>query len=381
MVRCGCDVLLDDGAETLRGCRVGLVTNHTGRDATGASTASRLLAAEGVRLSALFAPEHGLAGKEDREGLADGRDSETGLVVHSLYGERRSPDPAVLGELDALVFDIQDVGARFYTYIATLSECMAAAGEAGVRMVVLDRPNPSGGWVVEGPVLDPALRSFIGPHELPLRHGLTIGELATAYRASFGVPCELEVIPCEGWQRSMLWQDTGLPWIAPSPNLRTAEQALLYPGPCLLEASNLSVGRGTERPFELLGAPWCDGEALAERVAAHPTPGVRVEPTEFTPDAASGYPHAGRLCRGVRVRLGDPRVYRALPLGLALLGAFRDSGGEFSLRRPMFDRLLGSRAVLEAFDGGADWAGLLELAERGMEAARAERAKWLLYPE
>jgi uncharacterized protein YbbC (DUF1343 family) len=256
MVRLGCDVLLADRLELVRGARVGLITNHTGRGADGASTAARLAATPGVRLEALFAPEHGLAGREDRDGLADGRDPATGAPVYSLYGARRAPDPAVLTDLDVLLYDIQDVGARFYTYVTTLSYAMRAAGQAGTRVLVLDRPNPVGGWVVEGPILDAGLRSFVGAHEIALRHGLTVGELARAYRESFGVECELEVVPCEGWRRHMLWDDARFPWVGPSPSLHTPRQALLYAGPCLLESSNLSMGRGTGTPFEMVGAPW-----------------------------------------------------------------------------------------------------------------------------
>ncbi len=380
MVRPGCDVLVAERLDLVRGRRLGLVTNHTGLGADGVRTIDKLAAAEGARLTALLAPEHGLGGTEDREGLADGRDESTGLPVYSLFGRQREPSQELLGGLDDILFDIQDVGARFYTYISTLSKVMEAAGRAGTRVLVLDRPNPIGGWVVEGPMLDSELRSFVGIHEIAMRHGLTVGELARCFRDRFGVACELEVVPCEGWRRGMLMEDTALPWVGPSPNLHTIAQAVLYAGPCLLEFSNLSVGRGTPTPFEVLGAPWADGERLAERLAEVPTPGVRAEPVAFTPEASTPYPHAGTECRGVRLVLTDARAYRALPLGLALLVAFRDLHPEFSLKRESFSHLIGSVRVRDAVLAGAGWSELAELAEEGVAEFQSAREQWMLYP-
>lgn len=381
MVRLGCDVLLAGRLDLVRGRRLGLVTNHTGLGADGALTRDRLAACPETTLAALFAPEHGIAGTEDREGLADGRDEATGVAVHSLYGYSREPDREVLAGLDAVLYDIQDVGARFYTYVSTLSNVMRVAGQVGTRVVVLDRPNPVGGWVVEGPVLDSDLRSFVGAHEIAMRHGLTVGELARGFRDAFGVACDLEVVPCEGWRRGMLGADAGLPWVGPSPNLHTLDQALLYTGPCLLEFSNLSVGRGTPTPFEVVGAPWVDAERVASAVAECVTPGVRVEPARFRPAADSTYPHRGEECRGVRLVLTDPRAYRALPLGLALLVAFRDGCPEFALRASGFEKLLGSARVRDAYQRGAPWSELADLAEEGVAAFVALRQDWMLYPE
>ncbi len=261
----GIDVLVRDGFRQLQGRRVGLITNQTGVDRAGVSTVELLQRAEGVQLKALFSPEHGLEGKLDVAKIGDTQDARTGLPVFSLYGENRTPKPESLQDLDTLVFDIQDIGARFYTYISTMGEAMRAAAEHKLRFVVLDRPNPINGVDVEGPVLDDGRQSFVAFHTLPVRHGMTVGELAAMFNDELQMGVNLQIIPVEGWRREDYFDRTGLLWVNPSPNMRSLAEAVLYPGTCLFEPTNLSVGRGTDTPFEVLGAPWLDGIELARR--------------------------------------------------------------------------------------------------------------------
>ena len=314
----GVDVLVRDQFAALDGMRVGLITNASGHDRMRRSTIDLLHQAENVQLAALFGPEHGIRGDLDQEKIPDGRDEATGLRIHSLYGERRSPTPDQLAGLDALVFDVQDVGCRFYTYVSTLVLAMEAAAPLGIRVVVLDRVNPIGPRV-EGPVLSEP-RSFVGIHEIPLRHGMTLGELAGLIRAERVPDCDLSVIRCEG--NPLQWFDaSGQPWTAPSPNLRTPAQALLYPGVAMLEFCNVSVGRGTDTPFELLGAPWvaCD-VSLAEEMNAAGIEGAVFTPVRFTP-ASSKF--AGQECRGVHIAVTDRDAFRTMDLGLALATALQ----------------------------------------------------------
>ncbi len=380
-VRFGVDVLMGERLELLEGQRVGLITNHTGFDSERRPTIDLLHEAPGVDLACLMAPEHGIRGDQDREGLASEVDAKTGLPIHSLYGDTREPTPQMLEGLDSVVFDIQDVGARFYTYIATLSKAMAAAGRRGIPGVVLDRPNPASGAIGEGPMCDTDLLSFVGPHEIAMRYGMTIGELALLFHRHFGVGVEPVIVPCEGWERGMFWDDTGLPYVGPSPNLHTVDQAIIYPGPCLLESSNLSVGRGTDSPFELLGAPWMDTGEVLKRVPGDCAAGVELHPEDFTPSGASTYPYAGEECHGVRIRLTRREVYRAMPLGLALAAAIRDVCDEFRMSESGFARLCGRQALVDSFLAGAPLAALLDIGAEGLDAFMAMRALCLLYPD
>jgi uncharacterized protein YbbC (DUF1343 family) len=265
-----------------------------------------------VQLAALFSPEHGFEGKLDVSKIGDTKDVSTGLKVHSLYGETRRPTAEMLADIDTVVFDIQDIGARFYTYVSTMGEAMQAAAESKKRFVVLDRPNPIGGIAVAGPMLDRGKESFVGFHRLPVRHGMTIGELARLFKAELKLDLELEVIACEGWQRGDLWDATGLAWINPSPNMRSLTQALLYPGIGLLETTNLSVGRGTDTPFEVIGAPWLDGRKLAAALASRNIPGVTFVPVAFTP-ASSKF--AEKPCGGVNIIITDRERFEPLRTG------------------------------------------------------------------
>ena len=314
----GIDVLVRDQFAPLKGLRVGLITNHTGIDRTRRRTADLLAKADGVKLVALFSPEHGIAGKAD-EKLGDTKDIATGLTVFSLYGEGRAPSAEQLANLDALVFDIQDIGTRFYTYISTMGECMAAAGKLKKKFIVLDRPNPIGGTTVEGPLLDGA-RSFTGWHDIPVRHGMTVGELARLFNEERSLGVELTVIPCEGWRRELWLDQTALPWVNPSPNMRSLTAAALYPGVGLIEFCNVSVGRGTDRPFENVGAPYVDDRRFAAELNAAGLAGVHFTPVRFTPSASV---FAGKECGGVSITITDRRSLNAVDLGIELARAFQ----------------------------------------------------------
>ena len=343
-----------------------------------------------MELAALFGPEHGVRGDAPyMAAVADERDRRTGLPVHSLYGASAAslaPPAERLAGLDALCFDVQDVGARYYTYQATMLLCMEAAARARIAFVVLDRPNPIGGLAVEGPPLRPGFESFCGLHDLAPRHGMTVGELARLFRAERRIDVELEVVPCEGWRRRDRYRDTGLPWILPSPNMPTPETALVYPGLCLLEGTNLSEGRGTTRPFELLGAPWLDADRLAADLSAARLPGARFRPATFTPGWDK---HAGVRCGGVEIHVHDPEAFRPFRTGLACVAAaraqdparfgWRTERYEFVDGVPAFDLLCGSAREREAIAAGA---GLRELARPLPAEERAfarRRAPHLLY--
>jgi uncharacterized protein YbbC (DUF1343 family) len=315
----GVDVLERDGFKQLQGMRVGLITNHTGRDRKGRQTVDVLREAPGVKLTMLFSPEHGIRGLVDDK-VSDAKDEQTGLPIYSLYGETRRPRAEHLKELDALVFDIQDIGARFYTYISTLGYAMEEAAKAGVPVFVLDRPNPINGVDVEGPVGDPDRLSFTSYHTIPVRHGMTVGELARLFNEERKIGCDLRVVKMENWRRGMWFDSTGQTWVNPSPNMRSLTQATLYPGVGLLEVTNVSVGRGTDTPFEVVGAPWLDGQRLAAHMNARALPGVRFVPVRFTPLASK---FKGEECGGVNLVVTDRARFRPVRTGLELAVALR----------------------------------------------------------
>jgi uncharacterized protein YbbC (DUF1343 family) len=315
----GVDVLERDGFKQLAGLRVGLVTNHTGRDRKGRQTIDVLREAAGVRLVALFSPEHGIRGAAD-EKVSDTKDEKTGLPIYSLYGETRRPKAEQLKDLDALVYDIQDVGARFYTYISTLGYVMEEAAKAHLPVFVLDRPNPINGTEVEGPTADADKLSFVAYHTIPVRHGMTVGELARLYNDQRKIGCDLRVVKMEGWRRSMWFDSTNLTWVNPSPNMRSLTEATLYPGVGVLEVTNLSVGRGTDTPFELVGAPWIDGQRLAAYLNARQVAGVRFVPVRFTPKSSV---YKGEECGGINIAVTDRTQLRAVMVGLEIAVALR----------------------------------------------------------
>ena len=315
----GIDVLKRDNFKALAGLRIGLVTNHTGRDRDGQQSIDVLSKAPNVKLVALFSPEHGIRGLAD-EKVADSRDDATGLPIYSLYGETRRPKPDQLKDLDALVFDIQDIGARFYTYISTLGYVMEEAAKARLPLFVLDRPNPIGGIDVEGPIADDDKLSFTAYHQLPVRHGLTIGELAQLFNQQRKIGCDLRIIRMEGWQRSMWFDETNLTWINPSPNMRSLTEATLYPGIGLLETTNVSVGRGTDTPFEVVGAPWIQADKLAEELNQRRIPGVRFVPLRFIPKASV---FKDQECGGVNIIITDRVAFRSVLTGIEIASALR----------------------------------------------------------
>jgi uncharacterized protein YbbC (DUF1343 family)/CubicO group peptidase (beta-lactamase class C family) len=372
----GIDVLERDGFARLRGRHVGLITNASGVDRSGARTADLLHAAPGVRLVALFSPEHGLGGGADGS-VSDGRDERTGLPVLSLYGKRTRPTAAELHGVDMLVFDLADAGARSFTYETTLGYMIEAAAENHLPLVVLDRPDPIGGTAVEGPVLEPGRTSFVGYHPLPVRHGMTLGELALLFNRERAIGADLEVVRVEGWHRGELFDATGLPWVNPSPNLRSVDAALLYPGLALLEATNVSVGRGTARPFEQIGAPWVDGGRLAAALAELRLPGVRFTATSFTP-ASSAF--AGERCEGVLLRIEDRGRFEPVRAGISVAATLRRLYPEAWEAKNVLT-LLGDQATFAALLRGASPDAMVSGWQPGLRAFLPVRKKYLLYLE
>lgn len=376
-VHTGLDVLEAGGFQTLMGKRVGLITNHTGLTRDGRRNIDAMLAA-GVRLTALFSPEHGIAGTEDHENINHGKDPATGIPVWSLYrGKDRKPSPEMLREVDVLVFDIQDIGARFFTYLSTMKNAMQAAAEAGVPFVVLDRPNPITGVHVEGPMLDKEAISFVGCSPLPLRHGMTLGELARMINAEEKIGAQLDVVAMKNWRRRDWFDSTNLIWVDPSPNMRSLTAALLYPGVAMLEyARNYSVGRGTPAPFEQIGADWIDGRQLAAYLNRRMVPGVRFYPARFTP-ADSNF--KGKTVEGVRFVIVDREGFSSLRLGLELAAALNklypgklDFEGNY--------RLIGNREALDSILAGADPRTIEPGIQEKLKDFLSVRARYLLYP-
>jgi len=369
----GIDVLQRSRFAALKGLRLGLITNHTGMNAARVSTIDLLHKAPGVQLRALFSPEHGIRGMEDHDKITDSKDRRTGLPVHSLYGARRAPTAEQLAELDALVFDIQDIGCRFYTYITTLRLGMEAAAKAGKKIFVLDRVNPVGGLAVEGPALVDK-ETFTATHPIPIRHSMTVGELAQLMNIERGIDADLHIIPLEGWRREQLFDQTGLPWINPSPNMRTLEAALLYPGIGLLEFS-ISVGRGTDTPFEILGAPYVDDLRLGHELTKLGLPGLRFLPVRFTPTASV---FKDQPCGGVRIQITDRAALRPVRSGIAITAVLqRLYPQHFALAK--VGTLLNHAALLKAVQQGKDWRQIARMWEGETAAFTARRAAVLLY--
>jgi uncharacterized protein YbbC (DUF1343 family) len=374
-VLAGIDVLAANDFSALQGLRVGLLTHRAGVDGAGRRSIDTLYAAPGITLAALFSPEHGLSG--DREGkIGDDSDARTGLPVHSLYGATRRPTPEMLAGLDALVVDLQDVGTRFYTYASTLGYVMEAAAEQGLPVFVLDRPNPLGGEAVQGPLLDLERRSFTGYWPLPVRHGMTLGELARLFAGEGSIPVKLTVIPMAGYHRDLSYEDTGRPWLPPSPNLPSLDAVLLYPGVGIVEGAEVSVGRGTDHPFEIVGAPWIDASQLAAALTAQQLPGVTFTPHDFIPGTSR---YTGLLCHGVRLAIADRQALDTPALGIALAATlYRLYPERFNLDRLQGN--IGSQAVLDAIRAGQDWRDIQRQWQPALGAFRAVREKYLLYP-
>ncbi len=378
----GLDVILDKGLPELGGMRFGLITNHTGVDRSLRSIIDLLQAKDGIELAALFGPEHGVRGEAQAGAEVNGAlDQRTGLPVYSLFGETRTPTPDMMEGLDALIFDIQDAGVRFYTYVSTMMNAQGIAASAGLRFVVLDRPNPISGTPIEGNLLDPNFESFVGCHPILLRHGLTVGELARLFAAEREWP-EPVIVPMQGWRREWWFDETGLPWVFPSPNLPTLDAVTLYPGTCLIEGTNVSEGRGTTRPFELIGAPWLDPFRLAAEMERLGLPGVTFRPTYFTPTFSK---HADVTCGGVQIHILDRKAMRPAEMGIHLLHVLRglnpdafawrgSSEGEYAL-----DLLLGSNAPRRLLDAGESVAQITAGWEKDALAFEDRRQAFLLY--
>jgi uncharacterized protein YbbC (DUF1343 family) len=372
-VETGIDVLRAESFERLRGARIGLVTNDRARARDGTSTIEALRGAPDVTLAALFAPEHGIAAEKEGA-IADG--SRNGVPVYGLYGERFAPTSTMLDGIDTIVFDLQDAGARFDTYASTMKRAMKVAAERGLRFVVLDRPNPIDGVDVEGPVIvaDKDGSSFVNHHPLPVRHGMTMGELAKLFAADEKIDVNLEIVRMKNWRRADYFDRTRLAWTPPSPNLRTVDETVLYPSIALFEASNVSVGRGTDTPFEIIGAPWIDGEALARKLSGT-VPGLAFDATSFTPRAAV---HAGKACRGIRLHVTDRNAFMPVRSGVAIALALRElHPGEWEIDK--MDRLLQKKEAVEAIKAGKPVTEIEATWTKDLEAFRAKRERFLLY--
>jgi uncharacterized protein YbbC (DUF1343 family) len=375
-VQAGIDVLASRGFDSLRGRRVGLVTHRAAIDSEGRTTLDVLASAADVKLTSIMTPEHGLDASSEGK-IADGFDSGRALPVYSLYGATLEPTARMLSDVDVLLVDLVDVGTRYYTYMSTLHQTLRAAAKFQIPVVVLDRPNPIGGVAVEGPVLEAAYENFVNYHPLPVRHGMTAGELAELINEERGLGARLEIVPAANWQRTLMQSDTGLRWQDPSPNLRDFEAALLYPAIGLVEATNVSVGRGTEQPFHVLGAPFIDAKAFMRALRAAALPGVHFGEIEFVPGAA---PHQGERCHGIKATITDPLAFRPVLTGATLARIlWRQNPKKWQSHKLI--RLVGNRAVVEAIAGRMPMADVERSWQAELDAFRERRARHLLYPD
>ena len=371
----GIDVLETQKFASLAGKRVGLITNQTGVDRDGRSTIDLLAHAPGVKLAALFSPEHGIRGSSDAR-FSSATDQATGLPIYSLYGETERPTDAMLAGLDALVFDIQDAGVRFYTYVTTMGYAMEAAAAHHISFYILDRPDPLGGDRIEGPMLDPDRTNFVGYFPMPARMAMTLGEMAQMFDSEKKIGCDLHVVRMKNWRRKMWFRDTGVLWINPSPNLRSEEAGILYPGLEILQAGGVSVGRGTETPLEIVGAPWIRSEEFTAYLNRRAIPGVRFESQKFTPDSGI---FKGELCEGVHVVLSDRNALQSMRMGIEIAAALSKLyPGKFEVGKMM--TLLGNAETIKQLQGGRDPASIVNSWTSDLESFRKMRAKYLLYP-
>ncbi len=385
-VRSGLDQVLSRPRD-LRRMRIGLIANPASVTSGMVHSVEAIRRSGVLRLRALFGPEHGVwANAQDLVEVPHGKDPLTGLPVYSLYGKTRKPTAKMLKGLDALVFDIQDVGARYYTFVYTMLHAMEACAEHGQKFIVLDRPNPLGGTVVQGNVLEPDFRSFVGMHPIAVRHGMTVGELALMFRAELSLEVDLRVIRMQSWKREMSFEEAGLPWVMPSPNMPTLDTAFVYPGACLVEGTNLSEGRGTTRPFELVGAPWLDPWRLARDLGHQAVPGVKFRPTLFSPAFQK---HAGLVCRGVQVHVTNRKLFQPfLTYLMIIVTARRQNPKAFDWRKPPyeyetekapFDILCGTDRVRLAIEKGRSPRTFMSEWATQVASFRRRRSKYLLY--
>jgi uncharacterized protein YbbC (DUF1343 family) len=387
-VRLGLERLLDGpDRKLIAGQRIGLVCNPASIDSRIVHASDRLASGDWT-LTALFGPQHGFRSdlQENMIESPHAEDVNRRVPVYSLYSETREPTAEMLADVDVLVIDLQDVGTRIYTYIYTMANCLRAARTHGVRVVVCDRPNPINGEDIEGATLDPAYASFVGQFPIPMRHGLTIGEAARLFNDHFGLNAAVDVVPMDGWRRSMYYDETQLPWVLPSPNIPTLETAIVYPGAVLFEGTRVSEGRGTTRPFEIIGAPWIDGERFAEALNRRHLQGVYFRPVLFEP---TFHKHAQQPCGGVQIHVTDRRAFRAMRVAVEMLAEFhreapgtvlwRDPPYEYETVKPPIDILYGSDRLRRGIDAGQDPSSIMADWTRDEEAFRELRQKYLLY--
>ena len=387
-VALGIDRLLDADRSLIAGRRIGVVCNPASVDGAFGHTADRLTADPDITVAALFGPQHGFRSdlQDNMIETPHARDARRQVPVFSLYSETREPTADMLRDIDVLVIDLQDVGTRVYTYVYTMANCMRAAARHGVHVVVCDRPNPVGGDEVEGNLLETPYTSFVGQFPIPLRHGMTIGELARLFNDAFRIGASLDVVPLAGWRRSMYYDETGLPWIIPSPNLPTLDSAIVYPGSVLFEGTRLSEGRGTTRPFELIGAPWIDGDRLADAMNARRLPGVHFRPAFFEPTFQK---HAKQTCGGCQIHELERRSFRPVRTAVELMAEFRrQDPGRFAWREPPYeyehdkqpiDILYGSDRLRATLDANGDAQALVSSWAADEAGFRRTREKFLLY--
>ena len=375
-------------SSALQGKRVGVVCNPASIDHGFGHIADRIAAMPGVTLAAIFGPQHGFRSDVQENMIESGhaKDARRRVPVYSLYSETRVPTPEMMQGLDVMVIDLQDVGTRIYTYIYTMAYCLTAARRDGVKVIVCDRPNPIGGTQVEGPMLEKGFESFVGLYPMPMRHGMTIGELARLFNDHFGIGADLEVVTMQGWTRDMYHDDARAPWVMPSPNMPTLDTAIVYPGTVLFEGTNVSEGRGTTRPFELNGAPWVTDERFAEALNARQVPGVHFRPTVFEP---TFHKHAKASCGGVQIHVTDRSTFPAVMVGVLLTEAFRDAGpGAFEWRQPPyeyeytllpFDILCGTADTRQQLEAGVKTEEIARSWTPGVDAFNTLRQTFLLY--
>ncbi|WP_416232529.1 exo-beta-N-acetylmuramidase NamZ domain-containing protein [Bacillus safensis] len=378
-VKTGIETLLSSNLSWLKGKRVGLITNPTGIDANMKSSVDLLFEHPNIKLTALYGPEHGVRGDAQAgEGVESYTDEKTGLPVYSLYGKTRKPTPEMLKNVDVLLFDIQDVGARYYTYIYTMAYAMEAAKEHNIPFVVLDRPNPIGGLKVEGPVLEPEHASFVGLYPIPLRHGMTTGELAKLFNKEFHINADVTVIKMKNWKRSMTFDDTKLPFVLPSPNMPTVDSTFVYPATGLIEGTNVSEGRGTTKPFELIGAPYINSSELADHLNQLKLKGVQFRPVSFTPTFSK---HAGTLSHGVQLYVTDRSSFEAVKTGLSIIKAIHDLyPNDFQfLQTGSFDKLIGNDWMKEEINKGTSVKHIMKCYHHDLKTFEKKRKKYLIY--
>lgn len=375
----GIEVLLKEEKNVLSGKKVGLITNPTGIDPKLTSIVDLLHDDPDINLTALFGPEHGVRGDAQAGASVEYYiDEKTGLPVYSLYGKTKKPTPEMLKDVEVLVFDIQDVGTRYYTYIYTMAYAMEAAKENDIPFIVLDRPNPQGGESVDGPVLEPEFSSFVGLYPIPLKHGMTVGELATLFNKEFKIGADLKVIKMKGWKRDMDYDDTGLPFVLPSPNMPTVSTTFAYPATGLIEGTNVSEGRGTTKPFELIGAPYINSDELAGKLNALRLPGVKFRAASFTPTFSK---HAGKLSHGVEIYITDREEFKAVPTGLHIIKTIQDLyPGDFEfLAANNFNLLIGNGWIMSRIKAGSTVNEILKEYQVRQDAFKKVRKNYLLY--